>query len=307
MAMNFFPFKPKKPAEPAVQDAHQLFTEVRRLEIVTRGTVDTLLQGSYRSTFRGQGLEFNQVREYTPEDDVRSIDWNVTARLNAPFVKTFLEERELHMVLAVDYSASLQYGTGPQSPRETAFRLASALSLAATRQQDRVGLMVFTDQVEFFRPPQRGRGAALRILRDLVAYKPRGRKTDFQPAFRYLIRALKRRTILFLISDFTSPIPVIEAGVLARRHDLVGAVVRDSLEDTGVPTRIAVRDPETGRVGYLGPQSRKAFEAAKAFREKQMGILTSRGADRLDVVSGGDVTGPLVAFFRRRLERMGRR
>jgi uncharacterized protein (DUF58 family) len=299
------PGEKRDAAQPSVGD---LFTEVRRLEIVTRGAVDTLLQGSYRSSFRGQGLEFHQVREYTPEDDIRAIDWNVTARLNAPFVKTFLEERELHMVLAVDYSASLLYGSGLRSKRETAFRLASALSFAASRQMDRVGVMVFTDRVEFFRPPQRGRGAALRVLRDLVGFRPVGHKTDYRPAFHYLIRALKRRTILFLISDFTSPIPASDAAVLSRRHDLVAAVVHDPLEEASrLPARVAVRDPETGKVGYLGPGSQKAFEKARAFREAQLSILTHCGADRLDVSTNGDIGSDLTRFFRRRLERQGRR
>jgi uncharacterized protein (DUF58 family) len=297
--------KKRSNAPEAVND---LFSEVRRLEIVTRGAVDTLLQGSYRSSFRGRGLEFHQVREYTPEDDVRTIDWNVTARLNAPFVKTFLEERELNMVLAVDYSASLQYGSGLRSKRETAFRLASALSFAASRQQDRVGVMVFTDRVEFFRPPQRGRGAALRVLRDLVGFRPVGQKTDYRPAFHYLIRTLKRRSILFLISDFTDPVPTAEASVLAKRHDLVAAVVHDPLEqENRLTTRVAVRDPETGRVGYLGPGSHEAFAKAKAFREAQLAMLTGRGADRLDVSTDGDIGSDLMRFFRRRLERQGRR
>jgi uncharacterized protein (DUF58 family) len=303
------PFLPKKEKPNESQTSvGDLFSEVRRLEIVTRGAVDTLLQGSYRSSFRGQGLEFHQVREYTPEDDVRAIDWNVTARLNAPFVKTFLEERELHLVLAVDYSASLLYGSGLRSKRETAFRLASALSFAASRQQDRVGVMVFTDRVEFFRPPQRGRGAALRVLRDLVGFRPVGHRTDYRPAFHYLIRALKRRTILFLISDFTEALPQAEAAVLAKRHDLVAAVVHDPLEEAGrLPARVAVRDPETGRVGYLGPGSKKAFDTARAFREEQLKILTRCGADRLDVSTDGDIGGSLMQFFRRRLERQGRR
>lgn len=293
---------------PPPDEAAQIFGEVRRLEIVTRGAVDTLLQGSYRSSFRGRGLEFHQVREYTPEDDIRAIDWNVTARLNAPFIKTFLEERELNLVLAVDYSASLSYGSGPRSKRETAFRLASALSFAASRQMDRVGVMVFTDRVEFYRPPQRGRGAALRVLRDLVAFKPAGQKTDYRPAFRYLIRALKRRSILFLISDFTDALPPEEAAVLSKRHDLVAAVVRDPLEsENRLPTRVAVRDPETGRVGYLGPGSRRAFEEARAFREEQLRTLVGCGADRLDVSTDGDIGGELARFFRRRLERQGRR
>lgn len=142
---------------PSSSDPLSVLREVKRLELVTRGAVDTLLKGSYKSTFRGQGLEFHQVREYDPQDDYRSIDWNVTARLNAPYVKTFIEERELQVILAVDLSASLWYGTGPSSKRETALRLCALLAFAAVQHQDRVGLLVFTDRVEYYVPPKGAR------------------------------------------------------------------------------------------------------------------------------------------------------
>lgn len=290
------------------QDALSLLNEVHRLEIVTRGAVETLLRGSYQSTFRGQGLEFQQVREYSPEDDHRAIDWNVTARLNSPFVKTFVEERELQMILAVDLSASLWYGTGPTSKRETALRLCAVLAFAAVQHQDRVGLLVFTDQVEYFMPPRRGKAGAMRVLRELVGFKPRGRKTDFAPPLRLLNGALKRRSVVLLVSDFTDPLPPAAVGVLARRHDLVAAVLADPLEkDFKVPARLAVRDPETGAVGFLSPKSQKAAREAVLFREQQLRFLTSQGGERFEIQAGQNVVPPLMGFFRRRLERMGRR
>lgn len=290
------------------QDSLSILKEVHRLEVITRGAVETLLRGFYKSSFRGQGLEFDQVREYSPEDDHRSIDWNVTARLNSPYVKTFIEERELQMILAVDLSASLWHGTGSTSKRETAFRLCAALAFAAVQHQDRVGLLIFTDQVEYFMPPRRGKAGALRVLRELVGFKPKGRKTDFAPALRALNSVLKRRSVVLLVSDFTDPLPPAAAGVLARRHDLVAVVMEDPLEkEFKIPARIAVRDPESGKVGFLSPRSPAAAEKAARFRAEQLRLLTGQGADKLEIQAGQNVVAPLMKFFRRRLERMGRR
>lgn len=289
-------------------DPLSVLTEVRRLEIATRGPVDTLLKGFYKSTFRGKGLEFHQVREYTPEDDFRSIDWNVTARLNSPFVKTHIEERELQIVLAVDLSASLWYGTGALSKRETALRLCAVLAFAAVQHQDRVGLMLFTDRVEYYIPPKRGKSSTMRVLRELMSFKPARKKTAFKPAFQMLTRVLKRRSVLVLVSDFTEAIPMESAAVLARRHDMIAAVIREPLEtDLKLPARVAVRDPETGRVGYLSPGFGGALKKANEFREAQLRALVAKGVDRLDVRAGANVVPPLVRFFRKRIERMGRR
>jgi uncharacterized protein (DUF58 family) len=285
-----------------------ILAEVKRLEFVTRGAVETLLKGSYKSTFRGQGLEFHQVREYYPEDDVRSIDWNVTARLNAPFVKTFVEERELQMVLAVDLSASLWSGSGPNSKRETALRLCATLAFSATKNQDRVGLFLFTDRAEYWLPPKRGKAAGMRILRELLQFKPAGTKTNYKPAFKTLSQVVKRRSVLVLVSDFTEPVPVELAGFLARRHDMVAVVVKDPVETKyQLPARVAVRDPETGKVGYLVPGSTKAFKKADEFREKQLQVLTRQGSDRMDLTAGENVILALMRFFKKRFERSGRR
>ena len=289
-------------------DPLSILNEVRRLEIVTHGAVNTLLKGSYKSTFRGRGLEFHQVREYTPEDDYRSIDWNVTARLNAPFVKTYVEERELQVVLAVDLSASLWHAAGPQSKRETAMRLCAILAFAAVKHQDRVGLMIFTDRVEYYAPPKRGKAATMGALRELVRFKPLGKRTDYKPAFRMLTQVLKRRSVLMVVSDFTEAVPMETASVLARRHDFITAVMKDPLEkDFRLPARLAVHDPETGRVGYLSPSSGDVFRRAHEARESRLRALTAKGADRLDLMAGENVLPPLVRFFRKRIERLGRR
>jgi uncharacterized protein (DUF58 family) len=285
-----------------------ILNEVKRLEVVTRGAVDTLLKGAYKSTFRGQGLEFHQVREYFPEDDVRSIDWNVTARLNAPFVKTFVEERELQIVLAVDLSASIWYGTGDISKRETALRLCATLAFAAVQHQDRVGLFLFTDKAEFWLPPKRGKSAGMRVLRQLLQFKPQSKKTNYTQSFRTLSQVLKRRTVLLLVSDFTEAVPPDLAGSLARRHDLIAVVLQDPMEkNLQLPARVAVRDPETGKVGYLSPGSLKAFQKADEFRETQLRLLTRQGADRMDIVAGQNVALALMKFFKKRIERIGRR
>ena len=289
-------------------DPLSILKEVRRLEIATRGAVDTLLKGSYKSTFRGRGLEFHQVREYTPEDDFRSIDWNVTARLNAPFVKTFVEERELQIVLAVDLSASLWYGTGPTSKRETLLKLCAVLAFAAVQHQDRVGLCIFTDRVEYFLPPRRGKAPAMRAIRELIGFKPQSKRTNYRPAFQMLSKILKRRSVLFVVSDFTEAIPMESASVLAQRNDLVAAVIRDPMEQKLMPSvRLRVLDPETGRVGYLSPKSAEAFQKAEQFRESQLKLLTAKGADRMDLQAGENVVTGLMKFFRKRIERMARR
>jgi uncharacterized protein (DUF58 family) len=212
------------------------------------------------------------------------------------------------VVLAVDLSASLWHGSGPGSKKETLLRLCAVLGFAALQHQDRVGLFLFTDRVERYLPPRRGKAATFRALQELIGFEPAGKKTDYRPAFRMLSKVLKRRSILFLISDFTESIPLDTASVLARRHDLVAAVLRDPLEKQArLPARVAVRDPETGRVGFLSPGSTAAFKKAEDFRIRQLQALVSKGADLLEITAGDNIVSALLKFFRRRIERMGRR
>jgi uncharacterized protein (DUF58 family) len=171
-----------------------------------------------------------------------------------------------------------------------------------------VGLCIFTDRVEYFLPPRRGKSPAMRALRELIGFKPQSRLTAYRPAFQMLSKVLKRRSVLFVISDFTEPIPMESASVLAQRNDLVAAVIHDPLEKKIMPAvRLTVRDPETGRVGYLSPNSAEAFLKAEQFRESQLRVLTAKGADRMDLQAGENVVAGLMKFFKKRIERMGRR
>ena len=182
-----------------------LIKKIRRLEIVSTRLVENVLSGNYLSTFHGTGLEFSEVREYAPGDEVRLIDWNVTARLGLPFIKVFQEERELTIILAVDVSASSEFGTAGSSKRELAAQVAAALGFAAVQNQDRVGFLLFSDQVEAFLPPRRGKRHVLRGLRDILTMEPKGQGTDFAPAFKRLGAMARRGATVFLISDFMAP------------------------------------------------------------------------------------------------------
>jgi uncharacterized protein (DUF58 family) len=171
-----------------------------------------------------------------------------------------------------------------------------------------VGLFIFTDRAEYYLPPRRGKTAIMRVLRELIGFKPAGKKTNYRPAFQMLTKVLKRRSVLALISDFTEPLPMESASVLTRRHDLIAAVIQDPLEkDFQLPARVAVRDPETGRIGFLSPRSNEALRKAQDFREGQLKALVAKGADRLDLLAGTNVVPPLMRFFRKRMERMSRR
>jgi uncharacterized protein (DUF58 family) len=293
--------------EPLVS-VQQLLSEVHRLEIATRGTVDTLLLGAYRSGFKGNGLEFHQVREYTPEDDYRSIDWNVTARLNSPYIKTFVEERELHLIFAVDFSASMNPKGIRSFKKETVLKFCATLALTAIQQQDQVGLLIFTDQVERFLPPNRGKAAAFRLLKELLTFQPKGLRTRYEPALNYLARGLKRRSVLFWLSDFTEPIPMNLASMLGKRHDVIAISIHDPLEEiTTLPSRITVQDPETGRVGYISKSNLRLLREAIATRELQLKQLTQKGIDRMDLIAGENLDPIVRRFFQNRIEKRDRR
>ena len=233
----------------------ELLAQVRRLTIRSRRAVEEVFSGAYRSAFRGKGLEFSEVREYVAGDDVRSIDWNVTARHGRPFVKRFDEERELTVVVALDLSGSLQFGSRSKTKREAAAEAGALVALAASRNRDRVGLLLFTDRIELYLPPSKSRSRSLRIVRELVAFEPRGKGTDLAGAFAFLGRVLRRRAVLFLISDWFGESFERPLNLLARRHEIVTVEVEDPLEESP-PTRglVHVRDLETGstRIVDLG-------------------------------------------------------
>ncbi len=289
--------------------------QVRRIELRTRGLVEALFSGEYHSIFKGRGLEFSDVREYQPGDDVRAIDWNVTARRGRPFVKEYVEERELTVLLVVDLSASKEFGTGPESNAVIASEIAAVLSLAAAGNNDRVGLLLGTDRVEKFIPPDSGRRHALRLVLEVLSFRPKGRGTTLSAALQYASRVLRRRSIVFVVSDFltdTEADPALErtARRVAGQHDLVPIRLNDRaadvLPDVGL---LALVDPETGVRHLVNTRSRAAralYEASRVRRRESVSnLFRELRLDVIEVDTQEDFVLPLIHFFRRR-ERIAR-
>jgi uncharacterized protein (DUF58 family) len=297
----------------------ELLRKVRRIEIRTSHLVSDVLAGQFRSAFKGRGMEFEEVRPYQYGDDVRSIDWNVSARTGFPHVKLFREERELTVMLAVDLSGSLAFGTHAQLKRELAAEIAATLAFSAIRSNDRVGLLCFTDRVERIVPPRKGPRHVLRIVRDLLAFEPQSRGTDIAGALDETNRLLSRRSVVFVISDWRSPVlaadgrePWESALRIARmKHDVIPVMVRDRRErempDVGLAEFV---DEETGErvVVDLGSRAvRERFARLAAADDALLDDTLRRlRSEAIRVETGGDFVEPLTAFFRRREGRKGR-
>ena len=279
--------------------------QVKLLELRTRGLVNSLFSGEYRSVFKGQGMEFAEVREYQPGDEVRSIDWNVTARMRRPYVKRYIEERELTVMLAVDLSGSERFGTRRRFKSELASELSAVLAMSAIRNNDRVGTLLFTDRIEHVVPPRKGRKHALRLIRDLLAFKPEGRGTDIANATDYLNKMLAHKAIIFLVSDFMAPDVERPLKLLAQRHDVVAVTVEDpselELPDIGLARLI---DPETGEtidIDTSDPKVREAFDwNVNDEREHRKHLLRRLAIDEVMVRTDGSIVEPLFRFFRAR-------
>jgi uncharacterized protein (DUF58 family) len=277
----------------------------RLIELGTRRLVRDLVAGDYASAFRGRGMEFADVRAYEPGDDVRSIDWRVTARLGAPHVRRYQEERELTIVLAVDCSASGDVGSDLRTKRELAAHVAAVVALAAARRNDRVGALLFTDQVERYIAPRKGRRQALRVVSDVLSFAPAGRGTDLRSALAHLDGALHRRTVVLVLSDFLSASYEATLARLAQRHDVVAVRLGDRLENE-MPAvgLVRVRDPETGETRMLDTRSAEVRDALRAGRQAaRQAVITAAahsGVDLLELDASRPFAEPLVAFFRRR-------
>lgn len=289
----------------------EVLRRVQRLEIHTRKLVDESLAGSYHSVFRGRGMEFAEVREYEPGDDVRTIDWNVSARMGHPFVKKFTEERELTVFLAVDASASERFGTAAARKLELAAEVSALLAFSAIRNNDRVGLLLFTDRVETFVSPRKGREHGLRVLRELLAYEPAGRGTDISGALEVFRRVVTKRSVVFLVSDFQDDGYERILRVVSRKHDVVAIVVSDPREET-LPNvgLVAVEDPETGERSVMDTGSaavrRRYAVAATADRDRTRETIRRIGLDALELTTGEPYDLALVRFFRERARRVAR-
>jgi uncharacterized protein (DUF58 family) len=285
--------------------------QVKLVELRTRRLVNSLFSGEYRSIFKGQGMEFAEVREYQPGDEVRSIDWNVTARMRRPFVKRYVEERELTLMLAVDISGSERYGTVRRFKSEVATELAVVLTMSAVRNNDRVGALLFTDRVEHFVPPGKGRRHALRILRDVLAHEPEGLGTDTPLALDFLRRLLKQHAIIFLISDLQDPRVERPLKLLGQRHDLVVASIDDPSEtvlpDIGMARFVDPESGETIDVDTSHPAVRAAFaERSTKERDARRAMLRRLAIDEIAISTAGGYIEPLLRFFRARERRVAR-
>jgi len=279
--------------------------KIRRIQIRTKAILESGIGGAYHAVFKGRGMEFAEVREYTPGDEVRTIDWNVTARMGAPYVKKFVEERDLTLLLVVDVSGSQEFGSQYLLKRDYAAELAAVLAFSAVSNHDRVGAVLFSDRIEGYVPPARGRDHALRIVRDLLAREPLGRGTDLAGALRFANRVLRRRGIVAVISDFQADGYERALGVLRRRHDVIALHVADPVEgefpDAGM---VALVDPETGErvvVDASVPEVRLRL-AANSFRKAREAFKRTR-VDVLALSTAESYEKPLGAFFKARERR----
>ena len=283
----------------------ELISRVRRVELKTRGLSDRIFSGEYHSAFKGRGMAFSENREYMHGDEIRTIDWNVTARMGHPYVKVFEEERELTVFLVLDVSASQGTGSRGKSRRELVTELAAVLAFSAMGNNDKVGAILFSDRIERFIPPKKGRSHVLRIIRELIEFTPTGRQTRMADALDHFVRAMKKRTICFLVSDFRDVGFEDALRRAARRHDLVALRIEDPL-DRRLPevgwTR--VQDPETGESSWLNtsrPQVRKRYAAAEHAREEGLRALFARsGVDAATLLTDAPYVEPLLRLFDRR-------
>jgi uncharacterized protein (DUF58 family) len=296
-------------ATPAQAVPPEVLRQVKLLELRTRGLVNSLFTGEYRSVFKGQGMEFAEVREYQAGDEVRSIDWNVTARMQRPYVKRYIEERELTVMLAVDVSGSERFGTRRRFKSEVASELAAVLAMSAIRNNDRVGCLMFTEVIEHVVPPRKGRRHALRLIRDILAFEPQHRGTDIGGATEYLNKMLHHKAIIFLVSDFQGENVERPLKLLAQRHDVVAVTVEDASEralpDIGL---VRLMDPETGQtidIDTSDPTVRAQFDVQVTEEARQRRHLLRRLAiDEIPVNTESGIMDPLLRFFRSRETRL---
>lgn len=286
--------------------------QIRLIELRTRGLVNSVFAGEYRSVFKGQGMEFSEVREYQAGDEVRNIDWNVTARMRRPYVKRYIEERELTVVLVVDMSGSERFGTRRRFKSEVAAELAAVLAMSAIRNNDRVGTLFFTDRIEHVVPPRKGRRHALRVLRDLLVFRPVGTGTDLRGALDYLSKMLRHHAIVFVISDFLGAEVERPLKLLAQRHDVVAVTVEDPAEVTLPDVGIArLVDPETGQtldIDTSDPAVRSGYaQQVTTERDRRRRLLRRLAIDEVAIRTEAPIIEPLLRFFRTREVRARRR
>ena len=287
----------------------EILKKVKQIQIRSSRLVNDVLAGEYVSVFKGRGMEFEDVREYQAGDDIRTIDWNVTARLGHPYIKRFKEERELTIMFLVDLSYSGEFGSMKQFKNEIATEICALLALSAVRNNDKVGLILFTDKIEKFVPPKKGKTHVLRVIREVLYYKPENKGTDISIALEYLLKVTKRKTVCFLVSDFITEGFEHALRIANKRHDITAVSITDPRE-LEIPNVgfVELEDAETGEITLIDTSDRKMTERFNRFNIKNMqdraNILRSMGVDLIDVRTDRSYVEPIMKFFRTREKRL---
>ena len=287
-------------------ETKELLKKVRKIEIKTRRLSENLFGGEYQSTFKGRGMTFSEVRKYEFGDDVRSIDWNVTARYNEPFIKIFEEERELTMMLVVDISASEFFGTSTKFKRELITEISATLSFSALQNNDKVGVILFSDQIELFIPPKKGKSHILRIIRELIEFKPNSKRTSISTALSFLMRVIKKKSIVFILSDFIDSDYENSIQLVSKKHDLTGIRIYDKIESI-IPNLgiVPFRDNETSIINYVNTNSKSFksnhtinyYKKVNYFEES----FKKNGSGQISCQTDEDFVKKLLSYFKRRI------
>ncbi|MCF7567333.1 DUF58 domain-containing protein [Sabulilitoribacter arenilitoris] len=286
-------------------DTKELLKKVRKIEIKTRRLSDHIFGGEYHSTFKGRGMTFSEVRQYQFGDDVRSIDWNVTARYNEPFVKVFEEERELTMMLMVDVSGSELFGTQEQFKNEVVTEIAATLAFSATQNNDKIGLILFSDKVELYIPPKKGRSHVLRIIRELIEFHPENKQTNIAEALKFLSNVMKKKAIVFVMSDFIADDYHQTMKIVSGKHDVTGIRVYDKREEE-IPNlgMVQMQDEETGELMLVNTSSKTVRRNYGKFYREKVGYykeaFTKSGAGTIDCCVNESYVKKLLGYFKRR-------
>lgn len=286
----------------------ELIKQVRQIEIRTRGLVNQIFSGEYHSVFKGRGMEFSEVREYYFGDDIRNIDWNVTARFGHPYIKVFEEERELTVILMVDLSGSLMFGSVSKTKQRVAAEISAILAFSALKNNDKVGLILFTDKIEKFVPPRKGKKHVLRIIRDVLSFEPHGKATNIKGALEYMHNAIKKKSIAFLLSDFMDEGYEKILSIVGKKHDLIG-IVLDDVRERELPKigLVKLKDAETGTERWIDTSDTRVRSSLMFSQrekiQKRKSLFVSSRLDSIEVTTGEDYVKPLVRFFKLRERR----
>ena len=283
----------------------ELLKKVRKIEIKTKGLSKNIFSGEYQTAFKGKGMAFSEVREYQPGDDVRTIDWNVTARYNNPYIKVFQEERETTVIILIDLSGSSDFGTQTQLKREIATEISAVLSFSAINNNDKIGVIFFSDKIEKFIPPKKGKSHILRIIRELITFQPSSKKTNIEVALKYFNSVIKKRAICFIISDFMDDNFDKSLKIAKNKHDIIGLNINDEREKNLVNVgMIKVIDSETGIIRWIDTSDKKNRNIFnynhKKHSENLKNIFSSSGIDFININTGQDYIKPLMNFFKKR-------